>query len=341
MNLEKATRIGIDWLTVYNFNIKYTDNYKITEEVNKEYYQERIRIVEPLFMLDTSIRLYETGKLTEYKVLRFNPNRILYGHNIYNSTGEEIEKAIDKLKEMLESKGIQIDLSEAKIKSLEININFEKSFSELKEALQLIFIGCPKLKKISDYEGGEAFKKMFTDGSLQGNWKSYKAIAYDKKKEIDNIGLLNKNLTRLEWQLDSYIYRYYITQLNQDSSLNTLINNFSKIVPYIFVEHTKRKLIKRAFSYIETNLIPNLERGYIRFKNTAKVSRDKGINPERNVYKYLQKNYWIFDYVYLENLVNKYDKRHKGREISRIRKQYIHHNNLEKFNYLVNYILHH
>ena len=198
MNLEKSLRIGIDWISIYNFEIKYHAKYKVTEEISQEYYQERIRIVEPLFMLDTSVRLYASGKLTEYKILRFNPNKLLYGHNIYNSREEELLVVLERLKKTLYELGIELDLTDAKIKEIELNMNFNKSFKELKEALQLMFVGTPKLKKISDYEGGIVLKNMFTDGTFQSNWKSYKCIAYDKKREINNENILLEPLTRLE-----------------------------------------------------------------------------------------------------------------------------------------------
>ena len=339
MKLEKALRIGIDWISIYNFEIKYHAKYKVTEEISQEYYQERIRIVEPLFMLDTSVRLYASGKLTEYKILRFNPNKLLYGHNIYNSREEELLVVLERLKKTLYELGIELDLTDAKIKEIELNMNFNKSFKELKEALQLMFVGTPKLKKISDYEGGIVLKNMFTDGTFQSNWKSYKCIAYDKKREINNENILLEPLTRLEWQLNSYIYRYYLNKKELDTSLNTLLDNFW-IVDFIFREHTQRLLAKKAYETLK-KIKDQLESNWIAFKKTSKFSRENGIIQERNIYKYLEENCWIFDHIFLERLVEKYDKKNKKREIERIRKRYIHHNNLEELNYLMDKIFPH
>ena len=338
--LEKSLRIGIDWLSLYGFEISH-DERDISKETTSIYYQERLRIEEPLFTIDSSVRIYEDGRMTKYKSLRFNPNRILWGNNINNSRKEDLELAIEKLKEMLRAKGITINLSNAKIKDIEVNINFNKKFEELKEALEVMFINSPSLKKISNFEGGHSYRNMFSDGTIQANWNAYKGIAYDKTREVEDFDLLSEPLTRLEWQFKSYIYNYHLSKIDKDTSLVCLIDNFDEIIDYIFKEQTKRRLVVPAQNYIEKQIKSNLERGYKRFKESGKLGKRLNKKVERNVYKYLEEQYWIFDHIFLEELVEKYDKTHKTREIERIRKRYIHHNNLENFNYLVDIIFNH
>ena len=340
MKLEKALRIGIDWLSLYNFDIEYDKSVEFTTEITAEYKQERIRIEDPIFMIDSYERIYESGKVSRFKVLRFNPNKILFGHNIFNSREVELKESLDYLKKLLYGRGIRLNLENAKIREIEININFEKDFNEYQEALEIMFISSPNLKKISNYNGGQKHSSMFLDGTFQANWKTYKCIAYDKKREVENKELIKTNLTRIEWQMKSYIYCYYLEQLGLDSTLDCLIKNI-EIIDYIFREHTKKKLVKNAYSYIDNSLKPNLERGYLRFKESSALGRKIGVKIERNVYNYLEKNYWIFDYTYLINIIEKYNTKNKKREKERVKNKYFHHNNLDKFNYLMEYIFPH
>ncbi len=96
MNLDasKIFRIGIDWLTLYNFEISYSSNLYITERVTEEFYQEKFLLDEPSYTLDSTTRLYADGKETNFKNLRLNPNRILNGHNVYNSRVDELKQAL-------------------------------------------------------------------------------------------------------------------------------------------------------------------------------------------------------------------------------------------------------
>ncbi|MGL5427132.1 MAG: hypothetical protein ACRDAS_04380, partial [Cetobacterium sp.] len=100
-------RIGIDWLTLYNFEISYNSNLYITEQVTEEYYQEKFCLDEPSYTLDSTTRLYSSGKETHFKNLRLNPNKILNGHNIYNSREKELKSALLILIKELSEKGMR------------------------------------------------------------------------------------------------------------------------------------------------------------------------------------------------------------------------------------------
>lgn len=344
MNLEKSTRIGIDWLSVYNFEIEYSPEVKVVNEFNDDYLTEKLNINETLFSIDSSTRLYEkTNKITEYKCLRFNPNKILYGHNIYNSRSEDLLLAIDELKKILKQNGIKVDLKNALIKEIEINCNFEREFEELKESFELLFIQSPDLKKISNFEGGKSYKKMFVDRTIQGRWQSCSCIAYDKRNEVNqnsSLKILENPLSRLEWRINKSTYQYQANKRKYSNSLDNIINDFS-VIDEIFKELTFKKMFEPGKKYLESKLKVELERGYIAFKSTSKLSKSKGMKIERNIFKYLEENYWIFDSFFLEELISKYDKPHKTREIKRIKEKYFHHNNLEKLNYLMKIIFNH
>ena len=341
LELERTQRIGIDWLTLYNFDIQYEKNIKVVQEIGNECLIEKVKIDETLFSIDTVTRLYEhTNHITEYKSLRFNPNKILYGTNISNSQEEELLEAIEKLKKMLMKQGIKIDLSNAKIKEIEINCNFNRDFTELKEAFEVLFVKSPDLKKIANYEGGLSYKKMFIDRTIQGNWRSFLGIAYDKRKQINNENLLSEPLSRLEWRFSNGIINYYLQKHKAENSLNAIIENFT-LIESIFREHTLNKLVNPAMEFISKKINEDLERKYLKFKEAAKFSRKNNLKEDRNVFKYLEENSWIFDKSFLIKIVKQYDKEHKKREIERINKLYSHHNNLEKLDYLVGIIFHH
>lgn len=339
--LEKTQRIGIDWLTLYNFEIEYEKDITIMQEIGNECLIEKVRIEESLYTLDISTRLYEhSNKITEFKSLRFNPNKILNGNNINNSQEEELVEAIEELKKILSKQGIKINLKNAKVKEIEININFNREFEDLKEVFEVLFIKSPDLKKISNYEGGLSYKKMFIDRTVQGNWKSFLGLAYDKRKEVNNINILSRPLSRLEWRFSNGIFNYYLNKNKIENSLENIIKNFN-IIEIIFRDHTFKKLIEPGMVFIEKKIKLELERGYLKFKEAAKFSRKNKLKEDRNVYKYLEENYWIFDKEFLIKIINKHDKEHKKREIERIKKRYFHHNNLSKLDYLVKNIFRH
>lgn len=124
-----------------------------------------------------------------------------------------------------------------------------------------------------------------------------------------------------------------------DNSLESLIKN-NQLLEEIFKYRIKQDFIKKAFAYIEKNIKPILEREYLAFKKSSALARRTGRKTERNVYKYLEQ-FWIFDYSFLIEIIEKYDSKHKGREINRVKDKYIQHDNLKKFNHLLELIFPH
>ncbi|MGB6129145.1 MAG: hypothetical protein WBG30_10370, partial [Psychrilyobacter sp.] len=247
----------------------------------------------------------------------------------------------NRLINLLESKNISIDLTEAKISEIEINMNFELTFEEYKEVFTLLFLKLPKLRKIGNINLNESYKKLFLDSTLDGGWKSHKVRIYDKKREVDDKNILDFDLTRLEWWLSSSTYKYYATErFNINNTLEALLEN-SYILDKIFTELCHEKLFKEAYRYLEKELEPNLELSYLQFKKSNRLARATGRSPQRNVYKYLEDNSWIFDYSNLEKIISLHDKPHKTREDKRIKKNYSHLNNKEKLSYLVGKIFNH
>lgn len=338
LELSKATRIGIDKLVLSGIKVDSKKNSIITE--GQGWIEEKVEVREELFSIVKSIKLYETGEVVEANFLRFNPNKVLEGHNIFNARAEELKEAVEYLLQELNSKGIQVDLSKARVSEIEINTNLTEAFEDYKEVLTLLFLGLPNLRKIGNHTPNLAYKKLFTDSTLDGGWQSHGVRAYDKKREVGDEKLLNSDLLRIEWWLTSSSYKYYANKFGRDNTLEALLED-SEILDEIFVELCLRKLFEEAYRHLESEIIPNLERGYLRFKGRNKLAREKGKSQERNVLKYLEENYWIFDYSYLIDLVGKHDKKNKVREIKRIRDNYFHLNNKEKLSYLMENIFPH
>lgn len=339
LDASKIFRIGIDWLTLYNFEISYNSNLYITEQVTEEYYQEEFCLKEPSYTLDSTTRLYTSGKQTSFKNLRFNPNKILSGHNIYNSRETELKAALLMLIKELSQKGIDINLSEAKIKDVEINLNFNKPFLEVEEAFKLLFISVPHFKKISRCTRNKSYKLMFQDETLLGNYTSTLVTAYDKTEESKKLDL-ELDITRLEWRFLNRTFSYYANKKEKDNSLNSILNSF-ELIDGIFIENTKKKLLEEGIKHLESVIKVNLEKEFIAFKKFNKFGKELGKKEKRGVYKHLEESCWIFDYTLLIEVVNKHDKSHKTRETKTILKNYSNHNNLEKLNYLMEFIFNH
>lgn len=337
MNLDKTFRIGVDWLTLYDFKISFNKNY-VAERMTDEFYQEKFFLDEPNYTIDITNRLYADGQETSFKSLRFNPNKILHGHNISNSREQEIKESLEFLKKDLEKKGVVLNLTGARVKEIEININIPKSFDDLKETLELLFLNVPHLKKISGFTGEKSYKDLFEDESIYGNFRNILVTAYNKEKESDLE--LTTPVTRLEWRFIKKTFHYFAKTKKLDNKLQTILDNFF-IVDEIFLHHTKEKLFKKSVYHIENVIKKNLERDYLAFKKNNKLIKNLGKKEIRGVYSYLEETSWIFDYSFLIEIVSKHDKAHKGREIKTIETKFSKHNNLKFLNYLLEFIFNH
>lgn len=331
---KRIFRIGVDWLTIYNFNLVNKNNIGVIEEVTPEYYKKKLKIEESLYYLESYTIQYSNDVIKKYESLRINPNKINFGNNIYNSESSEIMQAFNFVKEDLNKKGIQIEFNGSKVRDIEININFKRSFSELKESMTLLFKQMKDVKKISNQVESDSLSKMYVDSTLQSTYKTYSTIAYDKNRE-SNLKI-SFPITRLEIRLKESAYKYYLLKkYGRDTTLKVLLEEFN-LIEKLYRDHIRFKFFVPSIKYLE-KIQGNLEKRYERFKKSSKFAAEKGIKQQRNVYKYLEEG-WIFDYNFLIEVIKKYDKKHKGREIDRIKRNYIHHNNLEKLDYMMNII---
>ncbi len=130
---ENTFRIGIDKISLYNFQIQ-TDKFfkKLVEEKN-HILKEKTIVADEFFSLISVYSLFEENseiKENIYNKITFNPNVLLTGDNICNSSTEDLVKALEKLKNILNEKGIYVDFSETKIADIEINLNIPVDFDK-------------------------------------------------------------------------------------------------------------------------------------------------------------------------------------------------------------------
>lgn len=338
LDYRKLIRIGIDRIVLYNFEVLRSPPKSKTD--TQMYLEEYVRVKDELFSLDSTVRLYADGRLTEYKSLAFNPNRVLYGHNIYNSQPIDIVEAIEKLEKILELKGIQIDLTHAKIEEFEVNFNFNIDFIEYTEVFTALFIKQKQFKKTSEGTKNTIYKDIYKDQTISSNLRTSRVQIYDKTKEINNPILLSEKITRLEWWFHSSVYQYFLKKYSLDNKLSTMLQNFN-VIEELFLEKTKKELLKKGFEFLNNELKPNLEEQFIRFKKTNRFAKLKGSKQRRDVYKYLEKEFWIFDYLYLIEIVEKHDRKNLTREKLRIAKRYKRHDGIEKLEYFNSFLFPH
>ena len=247
--------------------------------------------------------------------MEVNPNRIRNGNN-NNSTVEELYLALDKVIKILIKNGIEIDLSEAKVKEIEINTTFKTNFIGLTEVLLLIWRSNYKNSLgMYNFNSSNIPSNIRVERSLYINAKTNeyrkditgKTIKfYDKTFELKrNHGIeLDENLTRVERLAGRDLYRYQIGKYELTNSLKDLKD---EIIKEIFIKAIETEILIKPTNYLES-IKKNLIYNFFNFKRNEKVKRAEreklkklskdipGIYKEtRGVFEYLDKESWIFD----------------------------------------------
>lgn len=334
---EKIFRIGIDKISLYNFSLKTEKKFKTLTDSKDNYLKEKTIISEELFSIITSYTIYQNNNEIEesyYNKITFNPNKILTGDNICNSSVEELYVALKKLKEILSSMGVEIDFSEAKVADIEINLNIPVDFEDYSQVFMLFFKQLSNAKAISAITQSYKNKYFKIDESFFARLSrksTFKVYSKDREKK------LSTKITRLEYYFEDNSYKYLAEKFGANNTIRALTN---ELIEDIFRYKATKDFIKKSFTYIETELKPLLEREYLAFKQANKLARISNKKEERNVYKYLEQ-FWIFDNSFLIELVEKHNSKNKGREIKRIFEKFSQHDNLKKLNYLLDLIFPH
>lgn len=332
-------RIGIDKISFYDYECSINPKLKdITERENTV--KETASVKNELFTLSYNYTLIETNhgiQETCFNKLTFNPNKILRGNNVKNSSVDELRQAIETLKSILEKEGIMIDFTNAKIADIEININLPIDFNEYYQVFLLFakqyWEKAQGTYKLTDEERIESFKKDESVFIPLTKNTTFKIYSKDRESKLSN------SLTRIEYNFEFYPYKYQCIKNGITNSLKDLLRS-EGFIENIFRERIKKDFILRMMKYLEKRIKPTLESKYKIFKQNNALARQTGRKEARDVYRYLEQ-YWIFDYTFLIELVEKYNSKNKGREIKRIKEKYSKHDNLQKLNYILEMIFPH
>ena len=355
---SKLNKIGIDRVVINNFSILNFKNLEKKEIVNKFEYIEKFEFKDTYFSLSYSNNLKASGEIYNISALEFNPTKLFNGHNIYNSNLSELKLCLDKIYKNLLQNGINIDLSQAKIKEIEINTTFEENFEELTEVLMLI--GRANHKKalgIYSFLDEDIPSKIRKDRSLYINTRTQdfkkdnpgKTIKfYDKTFEMytSHDVLIPEKLTRLEILFGRDYYRNITEKYGISNSLNDFLAN--DITEKLFFESLEKEVVEKPKKYL-LEIKKNLTHDFKNFKRNEKFKRAEreklkkaGKNiptiykEERGVFNYLEKNSWIFDYRFLYEIINEHiSSKHRKDYEKQIIKKYMNINNLELYEKLL------
>lgn len=327
MDQNNIYRIGIDKISLYNFSVDMGENVKKIIENKANCVKEKAIVEDEFFSIINSYVIYQNelgiGENLHSRIT-FNPNKLIYGSNVCNSNIPDLRIAMEKLNKILKEKGIKVDFSEAKIADIELNINMPVNFQNYYEIFMLFIKQFTHSKSISSIIDAEKVNDFKADESFYCPIsKNLSFKIYDKTIEKK----LNYPVTRMEYSFELTTYKYITEKYGLDNSLQTLLSNL-QLPEKIFKERIQKDFTSKFDKYLLKRK-ELLEREYLAFKKSNELARKVGRKEERDVYKYLEQ-FWIFDYNFLNEIVVKHDKKHKGRELERIKKKYSMHNNLEK-----------
>ena len=318
LDLEKCLRFGVDKLSIYNFKLTCHNELKAVEG-NENYLKESIFIKEKeLFNLKYTTTICKDSndlKTKIYSRLTFNPNKLLYGHNIYNSKKSEIDYALDKLLDILKKRGIEIDLSTAKIREIEINKNFSIDFDEYIKAFEIIALQLPNSGYYGKYNR-EAYtvEDLKKDKTIFDSNDRRIFRLYDKSEEVkkkNNIDI--SNLVRFEFTfLKRLIYEYF-KKKNLENSLYNLSDDF---IEEMFIYYFELYISSKVNKHINIKSA-KLEEEYLKFKRDQKQAKQFKRPVKYKVYEYLKK-FIIYDKQQILDIVKIYNNKNYYREKEKI-----------------------
>lgn len=358
---SKLYKIGIDRVVINNFKILNFDKLDKKHINSKSELIERFEEKNDFAILNYSVAINEIGELYTTASLDINPNKIRDSHNIYNSNVFEFHRELDKVVKLFKENGIELDLSEAKIKQIEINITFLKKYENLKEVLLLIGRANPdKSIGIYSFTTSDIPREIVKDRTLYINGskgdiaKTFerdilrkKIILYDKTFEV---------LTKTGVELKDELFRtelhlgrdYYREQISNYGLTNSIFDLKDEVLRDIFTKSLEKELKIEPFKYLEV-IKKNLNSKFLNFKRNENVKKQERIKlknlgkeiPElyretRGVFEYLDKEAWIFDYSFLQELVlEKIDSKSRQKYLKQIENKYLDKNNKEVYEELL------
>ncbi|MGL4671650.1 hypothetical protein, partial [Cetobacterium sp.] len=353
---NRLNKIGIDRVVLNNFKIANFESLEKRQIKSKNECIEKLEKKTDLFTLNYSVAKLDTEELYTTASLEFNPNKIRDGNNIYNSSVSEFKEQLDVVVKILLDNGIWLDLTSATIKEIELNTTFVKNFGDLHEVLLLI--GRANYKKAL---GMYSFSDSNVPSSIKYDRTLYINQPNEFKKDIDRKVIkiydktfelrrvwgidLETDLTRFEVLCGRDYYRRAVSKYGLTNSIYDLKD---KILEDIFIKSLQNEISIKPTKYLEI-IKSNLVHDFFNFKRNEKVKRDERkklqesekeipehLRQTRGVLKHLDKESWIFDYSFLQEMVlEEVDKRHKGVYLKQINENYMHKNNKEVYEKLL------
>lgn len=360
VDITKLESIGIDRIVLNNLKVlNFDDLEKETRYTQKKEIVEKVEYTEfGVFSMSYTRNSRDTGDIYDFSTLELNPSKIINGHNVYNSNLAQLKESIEIVLKKLSNIGIEIDITEAKIKEIELDTTIVADFETLQEVVLLI--GRANYKKalvISSFRNEDIPRSIKKDRSLYLNSKisdfkkgnTGKVIKlYDKTFEMylnHNI-MLDKQLTRIEVLFGQDYFRNVMERTGLDNSLKTFLLN--DVLEDIFLKSLVNEMLTKPVKYLK-KIKKNLAFEFNNFRRNERVKRQfrkklkqqgKEIpahyREERGVFKHLQNESWIFDFSFLVELVNEHvPVKHKGIFEKQILKNYIHVANLSLYEFLL------
>lgn len=318
--------IGIDRIVLNNIDISNFDTLDFDIVNDEKEQKEQFKMKDEFFKLFYSRNKDKsTGEIYNTSLLEFNPIKIYYGHNIYNSDIKQLEKGLNYIKEILSIKGVKIDFSKAKIKEIELNTTIAQSFIELSEIFALIgranYKSALNIYSFSNEDNPKKIKKdriLYLNPYVAKKKSAGKTIKiYDKTYEMmsNREMFIEEELTRIEVLFGSNFLKSVLKKNGLSNDLKDFMDN--DIMEKIYKESLIKEFVIKPMNYIE-NLKKDLSYKFKNFKRNEKVKREyreklkaqgkeipKEYKEERGVFEYLKKESWIFDACLLLEIVQK------------------------------------
>lgn len=358
VDTSKLESVGIDRVVLNNFKVLNFDELEKKEIIKSQEIIERLEIKDEMYTMTCSRNSNATGEAYTFSTLEFNPNRLEDGHNLYNSNLLELYTNLQKILKSLKARGINVDITDAKIKEIEINTTLIVSFEILQEVILLIGrANYQKALGIYSFNHEDIPHLIRKERSLYLNAKmtdfkkgnTGKVIKlYDKTFEMflnHNI-VIDKELTRIEVLFGQDYFRNVMERLGLDNTLKTFLSN--DVLEDIFFRSLKTELINKPNKYLE-KIKKNLIFEFNNFKRNEKVKRQyreqlkalgkdipDAYREERGVFEYLKKESWIFDFSFLLEITKEYiSPKHRSIYEKQILKKYIKTTNLSLYEFLL------
>lgn len=356
VDLNRLGKIGIDRIVIYNFKILNFNELEKEITNKKNEYSEKIEIKDKKYRMVFIKTTASTETKNNFTFLQFNPNKIKDGHNIYNSTVEEMENVLNDIVEDLKKRGVMIDLTGARIKEIELNKTINTNFEDLNEII--LFIARSNYKRAILFERHTTSDKvnemkkascLYINNNTTKSENVGKTIKiYDKTFELLSNQKINisEKLTRIEILLG----REYLSYIMEKEVLTNDLKDFLnyKKIEDTFYKSLSNELIKKPFNLLN-KIKKELNYHFLNFRRNENVKRKERekrkkegksipeyLKEERGVFEYLAEKFYIFDSSFLFEIVEKnISSKHKGKFEKQIIKKYNHINNKQKYEELI------